>query len=100
MQSHAVSGTVQLADSVAATSFSLSIPVDSFVIDDAAARREAGSDFSSEVTDDAKSGTRKNMLSPALLNGAEFPNISVKAGRISGTPTAPLAELTITGGRS
>ena len=92
---HAVSGVVQVGDSISASSFSLQVPVEGFVVDDADARREEGGDFTSDIPEDAKAGTRRNMLSAALLNADEFPEIRVAAVTLSGTFNALNAELTI-----
>jgi hypothetical protein len=87
---HSISGSVHLAESLMSSSFSLSVPAAGFVIDDAEARRQAGSDFPGEIPQDAKEGTAHNMLSAALLDAAEFPTITVKSVTIGdgqGQPT-------------
>jgi hypothetical protein len=83
-----IHGSVTLADAAAAargsdataagaSSFSLSVPVAGFVVDDAQARREEGADFAAEVPDDARAGTLRNMQSTAVLDADEFPAITV-----------------------
>jgi YceI-like protein len=91
----ALTGFVQVGDDIAASSFFLSVPVEGFAVDDADARREEGSDFPGDIPQDAKSGTRRNMLSAAMLNAAEFPAITVTSVTLSGTPDALSAALTI-----
>ena len=55
MVNRAIRGSVNLADAAGAadaagtSAFSLSVPVAGFVVDDAQARREEGSDFAAEV---------------------------------------------------
>jgi polyisoprenoid-binding protein YceI len=93
--SRAVTGLVQVGSSIAASSFSIQVPLDSFVVDDAQVRREEGSDFPGDIPEDAKSGTRRNMLSPAMLNAAEFSEITVKSVTLSGTLDTLSAALTI-----
>lgn len=93
--SHAVTGLVQVGGSVAESSFSLRVPVESFVVDESQARREEGADFPGEIPPDAKLGTRRNMLSSALLDAAHYPAITVTSMTLSGTPEAPIAELSI-----
>jgi hypothetical protein len=95
MVNRAVTGLVQVGGSISASSFSLKVPVESFVVDDAEARREEGSDFPGDIAQDAKSGTRGNMLGAAVLNAAEFPVITVTSVTLSGTPEALSAEFTI-----
>jgi YceI-like protein len=93
--SRAVTGVVQVGGSLADSSFSLRVPVESFVVDESQARREEGEDFQSDIPRDAKLGTRRNMLSRALLDAAHYPTITVAGMTLSGTPEAPIAELSI-----
>jgi hypothetical protein len=72
-------GWVRYAGSASAAAFSLSIPAAGFVVDEAALRREEGADFAEETSEDAKSGTLRNMLSPAVLDAAQFPAITVRS---------------------
>jgi polyisoprenoid-binding protein YceI len=95
MVSHSVMGQVQIGGSISASSFSLEVPVESLVVDDSEARREEGGDFPGDIPEDAKSGTRRNMLSSAVLNAAEFPTITVTSVNLSGTPGALSADLTV-----
>jgi polyisoprenoid-binding protein YceI len=95
MVNRGVTGLVQVGSSISSSSFSLKVPVESFVVDDAQARREEGGDFPGDIPPDAKSGTLRNMLSAAVLNAAEFPEITVSSVTLTGTPDALSAELTI-----
>src|SRR5450631_2466447 len=72
-------------------SFSLHVPVVDFVVDDARARSEEGQDFSAEVPEEAKSGTRHNMLSAALLDAERFPIITLTSVGIAQAPDGNLA---------
>jgi polyisoprenoid-binding protein YceI len=96
MVNRAVAGVVQVGASVAESSFSLSVPVESFEVDESQARREEGEDFPGDISRDAKLGTRRNMLSSALLDAEHYPTITVTAMSLSGTAENPVAELTIT----
>jgi polyisoprenoid-binding protein YceI len=89
----ALSGWAAISGSAPA-SFSLTIPTAGFVVDDARARSDEGADFAEDVADDSKSGTLRNMLSPALLDAAEFPEITVRGGAVS--RGAPAAAVTVT----
>ena len=85
----AIRGSVNLADAAGApdgagtSAFSLIVPVAGFVVDDAQARREEGSDFSAEVPDDARTGTLHNMLSTAVLDADEFPAITINGVNVA-----------------
>jgi len=95
MVNRAVTGRAHIANSISATSFSLSMPADAFAVDDAESRAEEGDDFPGDIPEDAKAGTRRNMLSPAVLNAAEFPDITVSSVSLSGTLQALTADLEI-----
>ena len=95
MVNRALRGSARIADSIAATSFSLTMPASAFAVDDAQSRAEEGDDFPGDIPEDAKAGTRRNMQSPAVLNAAEFPDISVSSVSLSGTLQALTADLEI-----
>jgi YceI-like domain len=83
-----VNRALQGAAKVAAASsgFWLNAPAKGFTVDDGQARREEGADFAADVPDDAKSGTMEHMLSAAILDAGEFPEISVTG--VAGPPVA------------
>jgi hypothetical protein len=95
MVNRVITGIVQIGDSISTSSFSLKVPVDGFVVDDAQARQEEGGDFPGDIPQEAKAGTRRNMLSAAVLNAAAFPDIAVKSMGLSGTLDALSADLEI-----
>ena len=86
-----VNGSIDVAPTLAGSSFTLSAAVAAFIIDDLQARNEEGEDFTGEVSDGAKSGTWNNMTGPAVLNAIQYPVINVRSIRLDmlqGTPTA------------
>ena len=95
MVNRAVTGRVQIGADVPASSFSLSMRADGFVIDDAQSRQEEGGDFPGDIPEDAKAGTRRNMLSSAVLNAAEYPAITVKSVSLAGTLSELNADLEV-----
>jgi hypothetical protein len=95
MVSHSVAGLVQVGSSISTSSFSLKVPAESFAVDEREARSEEGGDFPGDIPEDAKTGTRRNMLGAAVLNAAEFPDITVTSVSLSGTPDALIAVLTV-----
>jgi hypothetical protein len=84
-----------IGDAISSTSFSLSLPVSGFSVDDALSRSEEGDDFPGEIPEDAKEGTRHNMLSAAVLNAAQFPEITVTSTALSGSLQSLAAEVEI-----
>ena len=95
MVNHAVNGRAQIGDAISSTSFSLVMPAAAFVVDDAQSRREEGDDFPGEISEDAREGTRHNMMSAGVLNAAQFPDITVKSAALSGSLEAATADLEI-----
>jgi hypothetical protein len=88
MVNRSLSGAVKLADAPEDSAFRFSVPVAGFVVDDAQARHEEGSDFDSEVPEEAKAGTLQNMRSAAVLDADEFPLITVESVALSAPPGA------------
>jgi hypothetical protein len=95
MVSRTISGFVHIGTAVPASSFSLRVRADSFVVDDAQARQEEGGDFSGVIPQDAKASTRRNMLSAAVLNAAEYPDITLKSASLSGSLNQMYADVEI-----
>jgi hypothetical protein len=86
--SHDLSGTVYVATDVLRSSFELHLPVATLTVDEAALRAQQGSsDFPPDVSDSAKEGTRRNMLSEALLDAVHSPEILLQAGQLEKGPT-------------
>jgi hypothetical protein len=81
----ALSGWVTVAGPPSAAAFALTVPAGDFVVDDPAARRAEGADFSEPVADDAKSGTAHNMLGPAVLDAAAHPAVTVRSLTVAET---------------
>jgi polyisoprenoid-binding protein YceI len=78
--SHTLSGAIYLSDDLARTSFELQLPVGSLTVDEPQLRAQlASSDFPPDVPDSAREGTRANMLGPALLDAAHYPQITLRA---------------------
>jgi polyisoprenoid-binding protein YceI len=83
-----MSGTLYVPDDQSRSTFEVRVPVDQLTIDEPELRAKEGPDFPTEVPDSAKEGTRRNMLSDALLNGAQYPDITLVSQHIE-TPAVP-----------
>ncbi len=90
-----VHGAVNLGEKGASAVW-LRVPVAEFIVDEPQARREEGPDFAAEVPDDARSGTLHNMLSAAVLDAAEYPDISINGIAAAGPPDSGVAPLVAT----
>jgi polyisoprenoid-binding protein YceI len=82
MNLRGLTGTVQLFDDLPRTRFELGFKVADIAVDEPALRTAAGTDFSSNVSDAARTGTRKNMLGDKLLQAVGFPHITLKSERV------------------
>jgi polyisoprenoid-binding protein YceI len=78
-----LTGTIYVADDIARSSFDIHVPVAQLTVDEPALRAQAGADFPPDVPESAKEGTRRNMLSEALLNGAQYPEIVLSTAKIA-----------------
>jgi len=77
--SHQLGGVVYVTDDPLATRFDIHFPVSELTVDEPALREAAGPDFPPAVPQNARDGTRTNLLSPALLDAAQYPEIRLRA---------------------
>jgi polyisoprenoid-binding protein YceI len=77
--SHHLAGLVFVTDDPTQWRFDIGIPVNELTIDEPAMREQAGADFPPGVPQSARDGTRKNLLSEALLDGEKYPEIRLRA---------------------
>lgn len=77
--SHHLSGTVYATQDPLATRFDIRFPVGELTIDEPELREAAGPDFPAQVPQSAREGTRVNLLSAALLDAANHPDIRLRA---------------------
>ena len=89
MTSQDLSGRAWVHPEFSRSGFELSFPVAKLVVDDAEARRAAGSDFPPDIPQSDKDGTRKNMLKPEVLDGDHYPEVTLQAAKVGGTIEAP-----------
>ena len=96
--SHDLRGTFYVPDDLLRSTFELHIPVAQLTIDEPELRAQEGPDFPPEVPDSAKEGTRRNMLSEALLSGAQYPELTLISQRMQRGPmgTSVLADVQVT----
>ena len=81
--SRGVTGTIYLPADLLRSTFEVRIPVAELTVDEPALRsQQGGADFPPDVPQSAKEGTRRNMLSEALLDGARYPEILLRCERL------------------
>lgn len=79
-------GYAVLGETLDRSRFALCVPVGSLIVDDPQLRAAAGEAFASEVSENAISATRRNMLSETQLDGARYFFILVLGQIVTGTP--------------
>lgn len=89
-------GSVWLGDTPADSSFQLTLPVERFDVDMPQARAVAGPEFAAPVPDDARQGTRRNMLRAEVLDGEHFPAITLRSSATSGVWPQPIVRVAVT----
>ena len=89
ISSHSISGSIWHGRSLENSGFSITIPVNTLIVDDNQARAAEGEDFPLNVTEDARQGTKANMLRDTLLDGARYPDISIQSINVRGDADAP-----------
>ncbi len=92
----AVGGWIKFRGDPGAVSFAFKVPVEDFMVDNAGARSQEGTDFFEEVPDDAKTSTRRNMLSPALLDADRYPAITLTSVAVRQATGGSAAAATVT----
>lgn len=94
--SHNLSGTAWVAEDITRSSFEVRVPVNDLVVDETQLRIQEGPDFPPEVPESAKDGTRTNMLSAALLDGASYPEVLLQSESIERTAEGLRAQVRVT----
>lgn len=93
--SHSMTGTVWVPQDPARGSFEIHVPVNDFTIDEPKLRALEGQEFSAEVPDSAREGTKKNMLSEPMLDGARFPEVVLRSERLESGLEGILAQVSV-----
>lgn len=93
--SRALTGRLELREPRSQSGFSLVLPLDSLVVDDADARAQAGPDFAAPVPDGDRAGTMKNLLGPRVLDAARQPVLRLSAGALEGGPEEYVAQVRV-----
>lgn len=77
--SHHLDGMVYATEDPLRTRFDIRFPVNELTVDEPAMREISGPEFANVVPQNARDGTRGNLLSPPLLDGANYPAIRLRA---------------------
>lgn len=91
-----VQGELRVSDTAAASGFSIEIPVESLQADAPALRAEEGEEFAATVSDQARKGTRDNMLGEDVLDAAHYSLIRIESETLLGPRWNPDVSARIT----
>jgi hypothetical protein len=94
--SAAESGSAWTAATLDASGFEVRVLVAALEVDEPAARSAAGPDFPGVVPEDAREGTRRNMLRPEVLDADRYPEVIVRARSLGGSWQSPVAHAEVT----
>lgn len=97
---HVITSTIEAGHAwtngeLSGSGFEVRVPVAGLVVDDPAVRAAAGPDFAGEVPEEAREGTRRNLLRPEVLDAQRYAEIVVQAGTFEGTWQQPMARATV-----
>jgi polyisoprenoid-binding protein YceI len=91
-----VRGELRVSETAAASGFSIEIPVESLQVDAPALRAEEGEEFAATVSDQARKGTRDNMLGADVLDATHYPLIRIESDALLGPRWNPDVNARIT----
>ena len=93
--SGSLAGEIRLREPLADSRFTLRMPLDSLVVDDAAERARAGGVFTAPVPDKDREATRHNMLGERVLDAARQGELLLSSESISGGPENFVAQVRV-----
>jgi hypothetical protein len=93
--SDALAGEIALRKPLEQSGFELTLPLESLVVDDAAARAAAGGEFAAPVPEKDRVATRRNMLGEMLLDAASQGVMRVSADSLAVGPDGYEARLRV-----
>lgn len=89
-------GVLYMHPRITDSGFKVQIPLQGLRVDPPAARRDAGQGFASTVDDQARAGTRKNMLGPEVLAADRYPVMTLRSIKVEGPKWRPRITVRIT----
>lgn len=91
-----LSGRVWLAEPLANSAVDVLMPLETLIVDDPAAREQAGEEFPGEIPEKDVTGTRRNMLGDDLLAAESFPFLRIRSAGVRGELKALEIEVLVT----
>ena len=89
ISSQSVRGSIWRGGPLQGSGFDIAVPVNDLIVDDGTTRAAEGENFAAPVGEDAKEGTKANMLRESILDGARYPEIRIRSVSVQGDATSP-----------
>jgi polyisoprenoid-binding protein YceI len=80
--SHSLTGVVRVPEDPMRATFDVHLPVNELMVDEEDLRAREGPDFPPGVPEDAKEGTKRNMIGASLLEAERYPEIVLQSEAI------------------
>jgi hypothetical protein len=93
--SHSLAGVAHVPDEPTRASFDVHLPVGELTVDEDELRAQEGPDFPPGVPENAKVGTKRNMLGPALLDADRYPDLVLQSEAIQRGPEGLQAQVRV-----
>jgi polyisoprenoid-binding protein YceI len=90
ISSRSINGSLWQGKTPEDSGFTITVPVTTLIVDDNDARAAEGEDFPLNITEEARQGTKTNMLRETLLDSVRYPHISIQSVRLQDHSGAPL----------
>lgn len=92
---HNISGKLYAGKTLKSSGIQLTLPVTGFVVDKPELRQLAGGEFNSTPSEKDIRGTKKNMLSPTVLDADQFPDIKLTSVHINAEKNSTTATMRV-----
>jgi polyisoprenoid-binding protein YceI len=93
--SHDLNGFVYVPDDPLRSTFDIRVPVQTLTVDEDTLRAQEGADFPPNVPEDAREGTRRNMLGASLLNAERYPGIGLQSENLQRVGDSVVAQVRV-----
>jgi hypothetical protein len=93
--SHTLKGVAYVPEDPLHAAFDIHMPVQDLVVDEDALRVAAGPDFPPGVPEEARLGTKRNMLSEALLDAERYPDVVLQSEAMQRGPDGLEAQVRV-----
>jgi hypothetical protein len=93
--SHSLTGVAHVPDEPTHASFDVHLLVAELVVDEDELRAQEGPDFPPGVPEDAKTGTKRNMLGPSLLDADRYPDLALQSEALQRGPDGLQAQVRV-----